>query len=117
VVDAAESKAKSAAQSANIVFFAECLPYAAAIVHTGTSLSDFVKAKEWAREGQPAHTDAVSVLAVLTFIYLVERGTQLSKGRDDQKFQKWQSIKRRVDNLLRGAGPNIEGSQRKRATA
>jgi len=98
---AAEAEAKSAAQSANVVFFAECLPYAAAIVHTGSVLKDFGNAKAWATQRQPQPADAVSVLAVLTFFYLVDRGTKLSAEKDSQELLKWESIRRRVNNLLK----------------
>jgi hypothetical protein len=96
----AESRAaaadSSAGQSANVVFFAECLPYAAAIVHTGSTLQDFVTAKKWAEDQHVLRfADAVSVLAVLTFFYLVEKGISSGENRDA-----WQEIKHRVDALL-----------------
>lgn len=98
----AEADANSAARSANIVFFAECLPYASAIVHTGSALSDFAKARLWALQRQPNPdnpVDPVSVLAVLTFFYLVDEGIKKSTG-EDEKLKRWQSIRRRVNTLL-----------------
>ena len=101
---AANAEKKSPGQSANLMFFGECLPYAAAIVHIGSTPNDFAKAKEWAqKQTLGATTDPVSVLAVLTFLYLVHKG---SESKDPGKRQQWASIGRRANYFLRLGGPD-----------
>jgi hypothetical protein len=90
--------------AASVEFFAECLPYAAAIVHAGSTPQHFIDAKEWARRLHPlVYADEVSILALLTFVFLVDEGVRRSRQEEPpnpEKQKKWMSIKSRLDGLL-----------------
>lgn len=92
----AESRVADMKAGANVVFVAECLPFVAGIVHVGSELVNFRMAREWVRAELP-NADAVSVLAALTFLYIV--GIGLDRA-DPEKVTTWESIQHRVDTLL-----------------
>ena len=99
----AEAKQRGMDQGANVIFVAECLPFVAGIVHVGSTLDRFREAKKSVGAELP-NTDAVSVLAALTFLYIVGKGKELAEG-DPGKLKKWQSIQHRVDSLLEPLTP------------
>jgi hypothetical protein len=98
---AAEAETTIDHSSAGMVFFAECVPYVAAVLHAGSALENFVKAKEWVTRQASLHfADPVSVLAILTFIYLIQRGADPDKTMDQDTRSRWEGIRRRVNALF-----------------
>ena len=110
-----ETRVADMGKGGNVIFVAECLPFVAGIVHVASTLDNFRTAKDWVKAVLP-EPDAVSVLAALTFLYLVEKGKEegkkLAEGdpeklekADPEKLKKWESIRQRVDSLLQPPKP------------
>ena len=59
----------------DMIFIAESLPIISAVIQVGSKLDNYRKAKEWVR-GKLPDADPVSVLAALTFLYIVEMGRE-----------------------------------------
>jgi hypothetical protein len=86
-----------------VAFFTECLPFAARLVCAGSSGAEFRDASIWARHTQPS-IDPVSLLAMLSLIYLMEMGTR-EASRDFRRASVWQRIHRQVDSYWSARTP------------
>ena len=114
------AQAKHADDSATVDFFAECLPYAAAIVHAGSTSENFIEAKVWAKREHPLeYADEVSILALLTFVYLVDKGVAKSQEAEypEENRKKWKDIKFRLDGLLGERKPDAGGKPQSSTTS
>jgi hypothetical protein len=86
----------------DVIFMSESLPFISGIIHVGSSLKNFNNGIDWVRKNLP-DADAVAVLSALTFLYIVQRGSENArKGADENKLEILGRICRRVNKLLGG---------------
>lgn len=67
-----------------LLFIAESLPIASAIIQVGSTMENFQRTRTWIRETVP-DADYVSIMSVLTLIHLVRKGYEAALQSGDQQ--------------------------------
>jgi hypothetical protein len=105
VMKAIEEK-KIAPEDEHLLFLYETLPFIGGIVRVGSNLHNYDKGVEWVNSRLP-HTEPHSVLAALTFFYIVDKAwpafcdsqewVEVFHVGKAQKKEIWERIRERVE--------------------
>jgi hypothetical protein len=95
-----------AARNIDAAFLPTSLPLTNALIHYAAPLDALSEAREWSRERWPDERDPTKMLAVLTLIYIIEKGTKEFAG-DPQRHKKWQRMHDRIAAILQQAEPSV----------
>lgn len=82
----------------DLAFIADSLPLISAIIQVGSNKEVYLKACKWVQKSLPSANPS-SVLSVLTFIYILEKGCKES-SLDEASRETWENMRAAVKKSL-----------------
>jgi hypothetical protein len=93
----AHKHARGVLGDSNVAFFADVIPWVASLIQVYVTQPNFLDAIEWVRAEFRGTTKPISILTVLTTIYLIQRGCERHNPAQDAV---WREISERQGALL-----------------
>ena len=87
-------------EQAALLFIADSLPLASAIIQVGSTTVGFKRACDWVK-GRSPDADHGNILTVLTLLYTVQRGCEAALQSGDRPSQElWNEMSQKVNDAL-----------------
>lgn len=95
----AHRAAKKGARDNNEAFFREIIPWVSSLIQVFVEQANFLDAIKWVKTEFAEAEKQVSILTVLTTIFLIQRGFEQSEGKEPVVHEVWKEIRKRLDRL------------------